>query len=704
GQSNYYSSEDGVLFNIDKTKIISCPCGKSGNYIIPSSVKEIGECAFYSCERLTSITIPEGVTSIGCEAFSYCTSLKTINIPVGMEYIESATFAGCFDLQSITIPDSVFYIYEHAFSDCESLSEVYYGGTMEDWNDLKIYQDNDYLTNATVFCSDGTINGQTNPSSGNTEIGGTCGEYAKWELTNGILTIEGTGELYECEEQSYPWYQYRDIINTVIIYSGIENVPERAFAEEYDSLTTVYIAPSVTQIGVYAFYNDEKLKDIYFYGDAPNVGGKCISNNEDLVLHCIDTANGWTDGPDYDSTTNEWKGHKLAGWLDGEGKVEGGSSSVVTLKDGVCTLYSASGHGGCPTRDEGVKKIVLSETIKSIEKMSFDGITFDIELSLPKTLKTIEGYAFARSNSISLKLDSDNPYLKLVDGVLYSADMTELIYASPKLTGDFVTPSTVTTVHDGAFVFSRFDSITISDNVTKMHDDVVNWNGDVWSDGRVFANAQCKHVVIGKNVEKLCGCCFYMCPNLEDITFLGMNTEFDGEADHVVCYSGRGETAFGGDAGTGNPAKLYCYENSNIAQYVQEYEGEWEYLDSGSGESEKPTAPQTAPTISEKTTTSITINWTDGSDDIGVDGYNIYVDGEKVGSTEGADMLSYTIQNLQQGEKYAICVQTVDGEGQVSEMSPELSAYTVRLQIETPGLNDSYITDEYENSGIPLKS
>lgn len=59
-----YSSEDGVLFNKDKTTLILCPSGKTGDYVIPSSVTRIAEKAFQYCDNLTSITIPEDLTPL----------------------------------------------------------------------------------------------------------------------------------------------------------------------------------------------------------------------------------------------------------------------------------------------------------------------------------------------------------------------------------------------------------------------------------------------------------------------------------------------------------------------------------------------------------------------------------------------------------------------------------------------------------------
>jgi hypothetical protein len=73
-----YSSGNGVLFNKDKTTLITCPIGKTGAYIIPNSVTDIAIGAFISCENLTSVTIPGSVTFIGDWAFDDCTALAFV--------------------------------------------------------------------------------------------------------------------------------------------------------------------------------------------------------------------------------------------------------------------------------------------------------------------------------------------------------------------------------------------------------------------------------------------------------------------------------------------------------------------------------------------------------------------------------------------------------------------------------------------------
>ncbi len=72
-----YLSEDGVLFNKNKTVLIHFPAEKGGRYTIPDGVSSIGDHAFIKCISLTSVTIPNSVTSIGALAFRDCFGLKS---------------------------------------------------------------------------------------------------------------------------------------------------------------------------------------------------------------------------------------------------------------------------------------------------------------------------------------------------------------------------------------------------------------------------------------------------------------------------------------------------------------------------------------------------------------------------------------------------------------------------------------------------
>ena len=146
-----YSSMNGVLFDKDKTELIRYPEGKAdASYSIPDSVTSIGNCAFSGCSSLTSVAIPDSVTSIGWSAFEDCSSLTSVTIPDGVTSIDSSTFSGCSSLTSITIPNCITSIGNDAFLRCSSLKDVYYSGTQEQWEKISIYDYSGSLTSATI--------------------------------------------------------------------------------------------------------------------------------------------------------------------------------------------------------------------------------------------------------------------------------------------------------------------------------------------------------------------------------------------------------------------------------------------------------------------------------------------------------------------------------------------------------------------------
>ena len=174
-----YKDRYGVEFSDDRKTLVRCPEDFQGEYVIPNSVTNIGDGAFFNCLGLTSITIPNSVTSIGnwsfidnsflirfCSvtsigypAFLTCSSLTKINvaidnpnycsadgvlfnksktllisyprggsgdytIPNSVTSIGDGAFFDCFGLTSITIPNSITSIGENAFYGCSGLKEI----------------------------------------------------------------------------------------------------------------------------------------------------------------------------------------------------------------------------------------------------------------------------------------------------------------------------------------------------------------------------------------------------------------------------------------------------------------------------------------------------------------------------------------------------------------------------------------------------
>jgi len=96
-----YSSENGVLYNKNKTVLLRYPEGKTGIYTIPKNVTSIGKQAFLSCTNLTNVTIGSGVTSIGEMAFTGCDKLTSVTFTGSIPFddFNSQAFRGLGDLR-----------------------------------------------------------------------------------------------------------------------------------------------------------------------------------------------------------------------------------------------------------------------------------------------------------------------------------------------------------------------------------------------------------------------------------------------------------------------------------------------------------------------------------------------------------------------------------------------------------------------------
>ncbi len=90
-----YISEEGVLFNKDKTVLIKYPQGKTqSTYDIPYGVRVINESGFKDVKSLKSINIPNSVIKICDQAFTYC-KLENIRIPSSVTSIGRRAFSEC---------------------------------------------------------------------------------------------------------------------------------------------------------------------------------------------------------------------------------------------------------------------------------------------------------------------------------------------------------------------------------------------------------------------------------------------------------------------------------------------------------------------------------------------------------------------------------------------------------------------------------
>ena len=106
--------------------------------------------AFQYNTQLKSITLPNTITFIDDAAFGGCSNLTEIVIPSGVTTIGGSAFNSCRSLHTITIPKSVTVIEDYTFEYCNSLVNVYYTGSLQDWNNISIDIENEELTNCNI--------------------------------------------------------------------------------------------------------------------------------------------------------------------------------------------------------------------------------------------------------------------------------------------------------------------------------------------------------------------------------------------------------------------------------------------------------------------------------------------------------------------------------------------------------------------------
>ena len=199
--------EDNILFNKDKSRIISFRNQKQTSYVIPNSVTSIGGFAFHKCESLTEVVIPNSVTSIGDRTFFGCSSLIEVVIPDSVTNIGKFAFSQCESLTEVVIPNSVTSIGEFTFSQCESLTEVVIPNSVTSIGEFAFSQ---------------------------------CESLTEVVIPNSVTSI-GEFSFSQCES-----------LTKVVIPDSVTSIGKFAFAI-CCSLTEVVIPDSVTSIGDNAF-------------------------------------------------------------------------------------------------------------------------------------------------------------------------------------------------------------------------------------------------------------------------------------------------------------------------------------------------------------------------------------------------------------------------------------------------------------------
>ncbi len=456
-----YSSEDGVLFNKDKTELICYPTGQNAkSYTIPDSVTTIGEDAFRNCTELTSVTIGESVTTIGESAFYGCSQLASITIPESVTTIGEYAFYGCTALETVTIPGIETTIGDNAFSDCpkvtllvEENSNAYdyalgnnieyitYVGGSGELGKLTFSINEDGESYSVTDCDKSISGALTIPNEFNgksvTKIGNNAFSNCK-SLTSVVIpdSVVSLGEMsfYDCGR-----------LETVTLSSNITEIPKEAFAC-CKSLKTLPITENITSIGECAFndsgeHGSVSLSGVIIGTDAFRSCGiteltleNCELNGENIFANnTIDKLTLLeTKIPD-----KMFYGDSYIKTLVAEDSVLGSESfkSCHTLKS--VTVFGGEINAQAFLACSSLETVTI-DNIDSVGEFAFNNCT---------ALKTVEVNA-AEISAYAFSMCTSLENVKLSDGVEVIRDA---VFEGCDSLAELELPETVTEISDGAF-------------------------------------------------------------------------------------------------------------------------------------------------------------------------------------------------------------------------------------------------------------
>ena len=340
-----YSSVAGVLFNQNQTTLIQYPEGIAGDYIVPNSVTNIGNYAFYDCIHLGCVTIGNNVTSIGEYAFAECTSVMLVYFQGNAPSADSTVFSGDYILEvcyqpwttgwgatfegfttalwiqfayttnngAITITHHTSYIGDVFIPDAIYGLPVTSIGNSAFFNYHSMTRSvaiGNNVTNIGAFAFDGCP--MTSLSIGNsvTSIGDSAFKYCQYltsvMIPNGVTSIGNYAFDYaglkivtigNCVANIGNYAFSGCPLTSIIVPNSVTNIGVSAF-DTCTSLSSVMIGNGVTSIGDSAFSNCSSLTGIYFHGNAPSVDLTVFSGDNNATAYYLPGTTGWSDFSD----------------------------------------------------------------------------------------------------------------------------------------------------------------------------------------------------------------------------------------------------------------------------------------------------------------------------------------------------------------------------------------------------------------------
>ena len=410
------------------------------NSVIPSSVPEIGECAFYGC-NITSLTIPASVSFIGPWAFLDCTEMLSLTILPGVDSIGIGAFMNCKSLTSVDIPNSLVKGGSVMFNECYNIEKLYldlpvsptflysrYGlKEVVLGESIKRIKRNDFLNfiglqSIVIPSSVEIIDYDAFKGCNNIEtLYWNAKDSAGYGLKNVIFYSRNTlknivlGEsativdweiLYDCPnlstivvDSNNPIYDSRNNCNAIIetetntlllgcnstvIPDGVNSIAKYAFYN-CESISSIVIPPSVRLIDNYAFSGCKSLTSINIPANVSNIGFGIVSRCADLNSITVDPANSHFDSRDNCNAVIETKTNTL---------VSGCKNTIIP--SGIVTI-ELDAFGGCV----GLTSISLPSSVTTIGDWAFTGCSGLTSIEMSANVRNLGSYAFENCSSLA---------------------------------------------------------------------------------------------------------------------------------------------------------------------------------------------------------------------------------------------------------------------------------------------------------------
>ena len=328
-----------------------------GGYIDGYKVTAIGDRAFKSCSKFTSVTIGSSVITIGAWTFSYCSNFTSITIPNSVTSIGSGAFARSEKLTSVyiydidawcnisfdgshanplcmagkfylikdgspelitnlVIPNSVTTIGEYAFYRCSNFTSVTIPDSVTTIGKCAFYLCAN-LTSITIPDSVTTIGGSAFKD---------CYKLTSVTIGDSVTTIEDSafngcskltsfvvdenntayqsinGNLYSKDGTVLVAYARGKTDTSFVVPNTVTTIGDSAFYD-CDGLTSVTIPDAVTTIGDHAFYDCYKLTSVTIGESVTTIGKYAFNSCYDLTSALFANPNGWWSAEDPTATS-----------------------------------------------------------------------------------------------------------------------------------------------------------------------------------------------------------------------------------------------------------------------------------------------------------------------------------------------------------------------------------------------------------------